>query len=100
ARESCRTGARERHAVVGAQPLWQTVAAKQPLEGRLRGRSARAGQRTAVEQIATAVIHDGQGITPSRIAGEKLPLEVSTPQRIGSLDAVGDPARAGRTPTQ
>ena len=100
ARETGRAGARERHAVVGAQPLGQAVAAKHSLEGGPCLRTPCARQRPTVEQVARAVIHDGQGVAPALIPGEKLPLEVSTPQRIGRLDAIDDAAKGGHPPAK
>ena len=60
------------------------MAPKQTRKPALRIGHPGIGQAVACQQIATAVIHHGQRITPLAIAGSKLSLEVDTPAVIGS----------------
>src|SRR6476659_3824776 len=73
----------ERGAVVAADRLGQAVLAKAALHVRPYRLLTGMEQPLAQQQITTAVVRQGQGITPAVVAQAKVSLEVHAPQGIG-----------------
>src|SRR3989442_10393094 len=84
-REPAQGRRRKRRAVIGADPLGQAVAAKEPLKYGPTRVDRRLPQSSAAEQKARSGILDRQRVAVDPIAGPELPFEIGTPDHVGLI---------------
>ncbi len=79
----------ERDAVVGADPVGQAIFFKEAGEDGFCAGNSRGMKALAADDVAADVIGDGEGEAIDTVAGLELPLEISTPEVVGSEDGIG-----------
>ena len=76
---------RKRRAVVAANRLGQAALSKEAFEGLLHASRLHVAQRRASKQVPTEVVEDRQRVAVHAVASLELPLEIDSPNLVGSV---------------